>query len=92
MFREVAEDTLLSFEANLIQQRSPHWTSKDCNVNPHLKKAEDKEFRSLKAPFEFLQNTVPWPLHPEDWSRLFAWAYPTKQTQKGDTEEYGPYI
>lgn len=42
MFREVAEDTLLSFEANLIQQRSSHWTSKDSNVNPHLKKAEDK--------------------------------------------------
>lgn len=42
MFKEVAEDILLSFEANLIQQRSPHWTSKDSNVNPHLKKAEDK--------------------------------------------------
>lgn len=42
MLREVAEDILLSFEANLIQQRSPHWTPKDSNVNPHFKKAKDK--------------------------------------------------
>lgn len=37
MFRE-DEDILLSSEANLIQQRSPHWTPKDSNVNLILKK------------------------------------------------------